>query len=64
MAEQAPIPSEGEALPTDFASAQEIAAERGFVGRIENLGAILVSLGVVFQACDLYRMVGDWMVGT
>ena len=63
MAEQAPIPSEGEALPTDFASAREIESERGFVGRIENFGAILLTLGVVFEACDLYRVVGIVVYG-
>jgi len=57
------VPSEGEALPTDFASAAETAAERGFVGKIENLLAILVSLGVVFEACDLYRAVGIVVYG-
>ena len=51
-------PEEGEALPTDFASAEELQSSRGFVGHIENFLAILMTCAVIALALDLYRTVG------
>ena len=52
------LPEEGEALPTDFASADEVEVARGIVGKLENILAIVMTTAIVAWGLDLYRMAG------